>query len=336
MLFYLGEILESEQALLKAINLELKNKDKKRLTRVLSFILNDCPDSIDSSLEDYSKRDLIENYLKERHIGRAENTFKNYKSVIGLFLNKTYPKINKENVIKFLDQTKNIWSINTKRRNFIIIKNFLIFLKDEKLIEEGVINLINVPSKIKVDQYVPNDEDIERFLKQIKTIYKDKDDFFRFDTIFKVYIKTGIRLNELININREDIDFEKRKITLRITKNKDISFALIDDDFRKILKRYLEKFKILKGPVFIGKNGRKINKNVLTQNFNKIRDKAKLSKRFTIHGFRRYFIDKLRRLGTDLFRMKELARHKDINTTYSYCKVDENELLEAISKIKVL
>ena len=38
---------------------------------------------------------------------------------------------------------------------------------------------------------------------------------------------------------------------------------------------------------------------------------------------------------TDVFVLSELARHKDLNTTYGYLKVDEEEKRLAISNIKI-
>ena len=109
----------------------------------------------------------------------------------------------------------------------------------------------------------------------------------------------------------------------------------MDDQLKDIILNYINRFSIRGGALIRGKGGRRINKNVITNNLKRIRKEAGLPKKYTVHAFRRYFIDKQRRSKTDVFVLKELARHKDLNTTYEYLKVDEEEKRSAISNIKI-
>jgi len=109
----------------------------------------------------------------------------------------------------------------------------------------------------------------------------------------------------------------------------------MDQDLENILLDYIHEFNIERGALIRGKGGRRINKNVITNNLRRIIKEAGLPESFTAHAFRRYFIDKQRRSGTDIFLLKELARHEDINTTFGYCNVKEEERIKAMENIRI-
>ena len=102
-----------------------------------------------------------------------------------------------------------------------------------------------------------------------------------------------------------------------------------------MLKEYIGMFNLTEGALFIGRNGKRIQKSVIYDNIERIKKSAGLSNSFTIHGFRRYFIDRLRREGIDTFTIQRLARHKDISVTSGYTNVDNEELMNALSKVSL-
>lgn len=102
-----------------------------------------------------------------------------------------------------------------------------------------------------------------------------------------------------------------------------------------MLLNYINKFHIKGGALIRGKGGRKINKNVIANNLKRIVKESSPPERFTVHAFRRYFIDKQRRSGTDISVLKDLARHKDINITYGYFDVKDEEKLRTMENIQI-
>ena len=265
----------------------------------------------------------------------SDNTTKNYQSVISSFLGFTHPKISRESVIGYLKCKDEKWGPRTKRRNYIIINNFLKFLFEWRYLDEDISKYIKLPKKVTILQYVPGDEEIKVFFNTINKIYRNRRDRMNYFSIFTLYAKAGLRLTELINLNLEDIDFKKKKIYLNKTKNHDKDYVPMDNQLEKFLSNYINKFRIKEGALIRGKCGRRINKNVITNNLKRIAKEAGLSKKFTAHAFRRYFIDKHRRSGTDIAIVKELARHKNINTTFVYFDVKDEEKLKAMEKIPI-
>ncbi len=311
----------------------VKKLDQVLLSKVHTYILQLDPSNSRKDLNNINKEDLVAEFLN-RKIDISDNTAKNYKSVLLGFLNYAYANIDKDTVIAYLKNVKDRWAINTKRRNYIFIKNFLSHLYRCGYLHEDLSSEIIIPKKNKVKQYIPGDDEVHSFFASLKKFYRD-DDRLRYFTIFSIYAKTAIRLNELIGLDYQDIDFGHSRIYLNHTKNHDKDYVSLDDQLMGIILNYINKFNIKGGELIRGKGGRRINKNVITNNLKRIVNVSGLPNKFTVHAFRRYFIDKQRRSKTDVFVLKELARHKDLNTTYEYLKVDEEEKRSAISNIKI-
>ena len=84
---------------------------------------------------------------------------------------------------------------------------------------------------------------VKQFIDSIKFTFIDKDEILKYEILFKLYIKTGCRRNELLNLNVEDIDFETGRIIIKKTKNKDVKIINMDDNLKQVIKCYLSHFK---------------------------------------------------------------------------------------------
>lgn len=326
--------MKSKDNLLNFMVSKLKKFDEITLSEACTAILRLEAVKHKKVLKDIERKDLVMGYLNSK-LDISDNTIKNYQSVLSGFLNYAYPNINKDSVIAYLKKVKDKWSTNTKRRNYIFIKNFLNHLYRFGYLDEGFSDIIPIPKKNKVAQYIPDDNEIDSFFTTLQKIYKDDADKLRYLTIFSIYVKIGLRLYELINLNYQDIDFEHSRIYLNQTKNGDKTYMPMDDQLKEIIKDYINRFDIKRGALIKGKGGKRINKNVLTNNLKKIVKAADLPEGFRVHSFRRYFIDRQAISTNNVFLLSELARHKDLNTTYGYLKVREKDKRSAISNIKL-
>jgi len=312
----------------------LNGLDEASLSNIDTYILQIKNSKSRKEIINTRKKDLIGEFLNHK-IDIADNTIKNYQSVLSCFLRYTYPNINRDTVLAYLRKLKNKWSQNTKRRNYIFIRNFLIHLYKCGYLAGDLSDIIPIPKKNRTDKYIPDDNEINSFFVTQKKMYRNDSDRLRYFTIFSIYTKLGLRLYELINLNYQDIDFEHNKVHLNLTKNGDKTNMPMDDQLKEIIKDYINKFDIKGGVLIRGKGGRRINKNVVSNNLKRIVEKSGLPKKFTVHAFRRYFIDKQSRSNTNVFLLSELARHKDLNTTRGYLNVKEEDKRSAISNIKI-
>ncbi len=326
----------TKENLLDSIEYELKGENEISLSNTLRYILDAKNSTRLKDLTQIKKQDLYDEFTVEKLVDKSSGTKKDFASVIlNGFLGSLYPNISWENILKYKASKEHIWSSTTKNRNYGLIKSFLKFLYEKGYIMKDLSKKIEIPKKVEKKQYFPTDEDMAKFFSTLRSIFKNKNDLLRYLTLFKLYAKTAFRKTELISIDVEDINFAKEWIYLKKTKNGDEVYFLMDEELRNLLMNYIEKLNITEGPLMIGKGGKRIQASVIFKVFGKIKEEGQLPKRFTIHGLRRYFADRARREGVDLYTLKELLRHKDIKTTLRYVDVTEKEKRKALAKIKI-
>jgi integrase/recombinase XerD len=286
-----------------------------------------------NNIRDIDRDTLINNFINSCQLNSSPSTIYNYRKILQGYLNYARGVLDIESLMSYLHSK--VWGDNTKRRNYVLLRRFLYYLFTCKYTETDLSTHIKIPPKVKGRSFCPMSAQVRQFIDSIKITFIDEDEILKYETLFKIYIKTGCRRNELLNLNVEDIDFETGRIIIRKTKNKDVKIINMDDNLRQVIKCCLRHFKYQTGPLFRGSQGKRLCKQSLMNAFNKIKARAELPKEFKIHSFRRFFINELRKNHVDIATIQKLAEHRDIRTTEIYCNVSEEEKVRAIESIKV-
>lgn len=329
---------DREKELKNWIITDLEDMDVRRLAKVFDFMQSMSNSPNDSNLKAFrniafEKDKIINEFIESNCFNNAESTKNVYSLVLKDFLNTcTYP-ININTIHNFI-KSKN-WKQNTKNRNLIVLRMFLKFLFSNGYIIQDLSLDIQIPKKAETIEYCPTYNQIELFFNAVKKVFKDDNEKFMYDTLFKIYIMTGCRKMELLKLNVEDLDFDSRTILLRKTKSGNEQRIIIDEKLENIIKKYLNHFNYKNGPLFKGKMGKRLCRQTLALKFKKMKDASKLPRGLKIHTMRHYFIDSLCHSGIPMHVVKELARHKDIRTTERYCSIHDGEMLSALSSIRV-
>ncbi|MCX5815318.1 MAG: site-specific integrase [Proteobacteria bacterium] len=122
-------------------------------------------------------------------------------------------------------------------------------------------------------------------------------------------LHTGMRRGEILNIRWEDVDFERKLITVMESKNGDKRGIPMSNLVFQTLKSYRERG--IKGKVF----------NISVRSIREAYDKAILKagiNDFHFHDLRHTFATRLVQNGVDLYKIKEILGHKTINMTLRY------------------
>ena len=286
-----------------------------------------------NNIRDINPDTLIKNFIDQHQLNSAASTIYNYTKILQDYLNYARGVMDNESLMAYLHSK--VWGDNTKRRNYVLLKRFLYHLFTCKYTETDLSTHITIPPKVKGRSFCPMSVQVKQFIDSIKFTFIGEDEILKYETLFKLYIKTGSRRNELLNLNVEDIDFETGRIIIRKTKNKDVKIINMDDNLRQIIKCHLRHFKYQSGPLFRGSQGNRLCKQSLMNAFNRIKARAGLSKEFKIHSLRRFFINELRKNHVDLATIQKLAGHRDIRTTEIYCNVSDEKKVRAIESIRV-
>ena len=326
-------MIDKTTTLINLITTDLPGLNDTALTELYSIEQKFLNGNALNNIRDINTDTIIKNFINEHQLNSAASTIYNYKKILQDYLNHARGVLDNESLMAYLHSK--VWGDNTKRRNYVLLKRFLYYLFTQKYTELDLSQHIKIPPKVKGSNFCPMSTQVKQLLDSIKFTFTDKNEILKYEILFKLYIKTGSRRNELLNLNVEDIDFETGRIIILKTKNKDVKIINMDDNLKQILTGYLNHFKYKSGPLFRGSQGNRLCKQSLMNSFYKIKTRAELPKEFKIHSFRRFFINELRKNNIDLATIQKLAGHRDIRTTEIYCNVSEEEKIKAIESIKV-
>jgi len=326
-------MINKRQTLINLIQEDLTGLNEVALAELYSIEQKLLNGSCLKNLREISADNVIKNFIYMCQPNSSVSTIYNYRKILEDFMLNVKDNLTIEQVLAYIRSKP--WCDNTKRRNNILIKRFLTHLFTQKYTESDLSENIKIPQQVHKLCFCPSKDEVLRFISAIKLAFVRYDQAIKYETLFKIYIKVGLRRTELININIEDIDFNNNRMIIRKTKNKDVKIINMDDNLIQILKDYLKYFNCKSGPLFRGVQGNRICKQSLMIVFYTIKEKAGLPKEFKIHSFRRFFINELRKNHIDIVTIKNLAGHRDIRTTEIYCNISEEEKIKAIESIRV-
>jgi integrase/recombinase XerD len=142
----------------------------------------------------------------------------------------------------------------------------------------------------------------------------DKSSFMgsRDSTICALLIETGLRANELLQLNVEDISFEDSSILVRKGKGRKSRSVFMGQSVRRQLRRYLKHLPE-DGALFNTVTGTRLKYSGLRQLMRRLSIKAGLEKPPQIHDFRRGYCIQSLRNGIDLVTLSRLMGHSNGN-----------------------
>lgn len=130
----------------------------------------------------------------------------------------------------------------------------------------------------------------------------------------------GLRLSEVINLNWNDLDFQREIIHLKKAKG--------DRDRVIFLHKNISKSILIKGSgrVFISERGTKYNKRTIQIIVHNAAKKAGIQKPVTPHTLRHSFATHLLEAGADIRHIQKLLGHKSLQTTQIYTHIANTDI----------
>lgn len=128
---------------------------------------------------------------------------------------------------------------------------------------------------------------------------------------------TGVRVNELIHIKIQDIDFSKRLLLVRQGKGKKDRYTIISENIAEKIREYLKKRKNTSEYLFETIKDH-ITDRTAQQVLKYARQKAKIIKKVSPHILRHSFATHLMEANVKTEYIQQLLGHNDIRTTRIY------------------
>lgn len=275
---------------------------------------------------------------------KSKKTLENYLHYIMRFVallgedmdpkNLTLEDVNKYRLYlnRFTDSKGNTLSIKTQNYHIIALRAFLKYLikQDIETLAPEKIELSKIPERT---VEVMSREELESVFNAVD---KSKPLGIRDTAILETLYSTGLRVSELKNLNRDQVDLKRREFMVR-GKGKKPRIVFLSKNAVTAIENYLrtrvDNFK----PLFV--NNLKVSdileeeKHRLTavsieKMVRKYALKAGLIKKITPHTFRHSYATELLINGADIRSVQEMLGHSSITTTQVYTHVTNKKLRE--------
>jgi integrase/recombinase XerD len=255
-----------------------------------------------------------ENILNHRSLAKYKIILRWIMDIIG---DVEVKDIDREIVLKMKQEYKarNLKPLAIAVR-FTVLKNILRFCREELLLDVFDPDRIRRPKipKRKVDYLTA--EELGKFFGSIS---KRGIRNIRLRAFLSTLISTGCRISEALDLELNDIDFERKEALIIGKGDKQRKLYFTDWSMRCIsdyLKIKKDKSKFLFSA--LGRAGNRWDLNDAERNFRNHRNKSGLSKSFSAQTIRHSFATHLLRKEIGLGHIQVLLGHSNIQTTSKY------------------
>ncbi|HPC31369.1 MAG TPA: tyrosine-type recombinase/integrase [Syntrophales bacterium] len=216
-------------------------------------------------------------------------------------------------------------------RKLAALNTFFRYLLREGWIAENPAAGLSAPRK---DRLMPVHLTVDETHDLLDHPFPDDDRGRRDRAVLELFYSTGIRLRELTDLNREDVDFAQSLIRVR-GKGRRERIIPVGNPALSALRSYLDglpgrdgKKSDGKTALIQGRNGRRINPRTVERILDKYMRLRGMEKKIGPHALRHSFATHLLDAGADLRSIQELLGHKSLSTTQRYTAVSVGRLME--------
>lgn len=302
--------------------------------------------------------ELINDFLEHLEVeaGRSKKTVENYRLYLERFVeialdvsgkNEIRPQdITKELLRKYRIRLNRYGSDNgnddlktiTQAYHLIALRGFLKYLarRDIKSLDPS---LVDLPHVIRKQVTFLHYDEVEDMLEQIDT---STESGLRDRAIIELLYSGGLRVSELVGLNRDSINLERREFMVRGKGSKDRPIFISQSAADRV-RDYLDARTDSLPALFLN-NSRNLQTADTTGNYRRMTTRsverivekyarlAGITKHVSPHTLRHSFATDLLMNGADIRAVQSMLGHADISTTQIYTHVTDVHLKEIHDK----
>jgi site-specific recombinase XerD len=212
-------------------------------------------------------------------------------------------------------------SAETRKRKLASIRGFLRFCKDNQIIFGNPAETIEGPIREERDPAIL----LKTEYKALLQVAGDNERDFAIVTLF---LQSGLRVSELVNLRLSDVDFESREITVRQGKGRKDRVVPLVGQALEALKAYLAVREVSPeyDNVFLARNRTSMDQRTVRYRIQKYYKEAGIRKKASVHTLRHTFATHQIHNGLKINQLKDVLGHKKMETTYKYVHLDRTNL----------
>jgi integrase/recombinase XerC len=269
--------------------------------------------------------------------GAAFNTKRAYKGDIEDFIDfvekSTFDVVDHQTIRAYIVSIYKELKKSSLSRKVSSIKVFFKFMKRKGYIEVNTALVIKNPT---IEKHLPKFYTIDEMFHFLDFLPKDGWLNIRNRAIFELMYSAGMRSQEALSIDMNDIHLEGMwgKVKGKGGKERILPFG---EKAKQAIEEYLP-FRKQKGklsgesPLFVNAQGTRLSYRGLLKIMKKHQLKAHLFKDLALHGIRHSFATHMLDSGADLRSIQELLGHSKLSTTQKYTHVSMDKLMEIYDK----
>ena len=249
----------------------------------------------------------------------SENTINSYQSHLKLtklhFEGKNFAEIKDDELFEFIYHLVNVKKISSSYQRQIV-GALKLFYKEiySRSIPFEYLKVGRHEQKLPV---VLSKEEVRRIIDCI--------DNLKHKAIISLLYGSGLRIGELLELRKSEIDSDRMLIHIKGGKGKKDRYTILSRKVLDILRSYYLEFKP-KDYLFEGQKGGKYSSESAGQVFKRSLRKAKINKHATLHTLRHSFATHLLEDGVDIAHIQKLLGHTNIKTTLIYTHIAQDSL----------
>jgi site-specific recombinase XerD len=151
-----------------------------------------------------------------------------------------------------------------------------------------------------------------------------------------LFAYSGLRRAELLALDWDDVDLERRLMRVRVAKGGRMRMLPIHPALVPLFLSYRQiREPIVEPALFVGVQGKRLSPTILAQTFRRYTEAAGVTKRkrVTPHTLRHVFATELLGVGANLRQIQELLGHKHLDSTQRYTRVTAHQLMGAVKRL---
>jgi integrase/recombinase XerD len=269
------------------------------------------------------------------------NQFTDYLSANGMIMD--IEKIDKHILRKYLEQLLATSKIKTVKRKVATLKALFTYLEFEDRIAVSPFRKMRI--KIKEPLKLPGVLSLSEIKMLFQTVYKIKQansdvtsftykSIVRDIVVLEFLFATGIRVSELCNLKKVDVNIEQKYIQVNGKGSRERVIQLCSQEIICIMKEYIDLFHPPGSGFtyfFINRLGSRLSEQSVRFIIKKYTQLAKIEKEVTPHMFRHTFATLLLEEEVDIRYIQQLLGHSTITTTQIYTHITRQKQKEILS-----
>lgn len=290
----------------------------------LSDVLDICLSELFPETESAIQHDYVKIFLAAKRVeGCSEKTARYYDSTIRNVLcaiKKEVAEITTEDLRIYLDNYQRNSGVSRVTIDNIrrILSSFFSWLEDEDYIQKSPVRRIHKVKTCRTVKETYSDEALE--------LMRDHSECVRDLALIDMLASTGMRVGELVKLNKSDIDFESRECVVLGKGNKQRK-VYFDARTKIHLQRYLQSRTDDNDALFVSlqKPHNRLQISGVEIRLRELGRKLDMTKVHP-HKFRRTLATTAIDKGMPIEQVQQLLGHQSIDTTLQYAMVNQNNV----------